>query len=213
MKFTKSFLAAAFGIAVAMGVAAPTMAQTIGVYAPGPFAGGTVVIPQFTTNTFYVYSLTNGVQNGTITTNTYSAVPTGGNTNLTVNVAGYENVGITLQFTESAYNTNSPVGLVVYRSGNYGVTFETTPYQSFTNILLAASAPYTYTLFTNVPCYGASTLGFSFINIPNPSGVVGYVTNALLNVTLKGNTVQTVPAGISIGNNPFKPIGNTNFGN
>ena len=29
MKFTKSFLTAAFGIAVAMGVAAPTMAQNI----------------------------------------------------------------------------------------------------------------------------------------------------------------------------------------
>ena len=215
MKFTKSFLSAAFGIAVAIGITSPTMAQTIGVYVPGPLGGGTIVLPQFTTNTFYVYSLTNGVQNGTITTNTtYAAVPTGGYTNLSVNVAGCDNVGFTGQWTETTVNTNLAVGVKIYRSFNYGVTYETTPGFELTNIVLAANAPATYTICTNLYVPGVTTLGLAVYNnsVTNAT-TVGYVTNVTINFNIKGNTVQTIPAGISIGNNPFKPIGNTNFGN
>jgi len=195
-KFTFLLTLAALALA-----ALPSPGQNIGLYTFPPFTGaGSVVQQAQTTNTFISYTFTNGVWNGVTTTNSYQTI-TGGPgsyTNaLTQSVLAYDNVGLTYFYQAGFADTNAPIGIQIYRSYNYGVTFEPNPWQVWTNPAATAAAQFTYA--TNLAAQGVTTLGFNFINLATN----GYSSNELFAANLKAPTAQYVQAGIY--NGPTTP--------
>jgi hypothetical protein len=180
MKTIKSlFLVGILSIAAAL----PLRAQKAGVY--HLLSGGTTILPAQTTNTVIsgVYS-TNAGQS--YVTNQYGAVAaiTITPSNLTMTVSEFNDVGFTFLATPSLGNTNGQYGVRIYRSWNNAVTFEATPYVSFTNVTAGtASIGATYQAATNLPnLSGATHIGFSF---ENNGAAGGCLTNVGLDVYLK----------------------------
>jgi hypothetical protein len=204
MKFTKLFRAVALGIAVALASAATGMAQNIGLYSPGDIsASGVLVFPAATTNTFYTYATTNGVQNGVIVTNSYGtpSITAGSNTNLlSLPVADFDYCGLTFALTGTATSTNA---LSIYKSFDNGNTFEATPTFSYTAIAPGAAG---YLTNASLDIHGVTTLGF----LVKSSGTT-FGTNALLEINLKAPRSQTQQAGINNGSSPGKPNAVPNF--
>lgn len=178
-----------FGLVAAIATlafATSATAQIPGAYTVAPFSANSVVVPAMSTNTFWTYTITNGVQQGGSNAVTYGLPGT--STNLALNVAGYDNVGLTLKFSGTVDTTNTAIGARIYRSYNYGKTYETTPGFVLTNITTAAGAPATYTVVTNLAIPGVSTLGFVFVN----TTAVGAITNTDFSINLKSPIVQTL---------------------
>ena len=204
MKFIKHIFLTTFAI----GMVFTASAQNNGLYSPANiWAGGNVSLPAASTNLFWTYALTNGVQNGVITTNnSYGNVTDGSTSNLTLNVSEYDYVGITYVVTSDASSTNAPVGLAVYTSNDYGKTFASSPSFSWTNSIAApggTSQKYT----TNTwDIHGVSTLGFKFYNL----AAAGQATN-YISVNLKSSRMSVQPAGLNQGTSPGKPISVPNW--
>ena len=198
MKFTKYLFLAAASMALVFSV----NAQNIGLYSPGNIqSGGTIVVPANSTNVFWTYALTNGVQNGVITTNTYSqpSITPASNTNLlTQNVSSFEYIGLTWSYASGSNATCN-----AYKSYDYGQTFEASPTFSFTGPAAASTA-----FLTNVMAdvRGVTTLGFV---IKNASTIP--LTNHISEVNLKAGTIQVMPAGIAPGVTPGNVIHVTGF--
>jgi hypothetical protein len=198
MKFTKYLFLAACSMAMVLG----GYAQNIGLYSPGNIqSGGTIVVPANSTNVFWTYALTNGVQNGVITTNTFSqpSITPASNTNLLLqNVASFEYIGLTWSYASGSNATCN-----AFKSYDYGNTFEATPTFSFTGPAAASTA-----FLTNVMADVRGVTTLSFV-IKNASTIP--LTNHISEVNLKANTIQVVPAGISAGTTPGAPIHVTGF--
>lgn len=208
MKFNKFFTTlcaiAVFGIMAETHVAA----QNNGLYSPANiFAGGNVSLPAASTNLFWTYALTNGVQNGVITTNnSFGNLADSSSSNLTLNVSEYDYAGLTYVVTSDASSTNAPVGVAVFTSNDYGKTFAAAPSFSWTNSIAAPGGTSQKYTTNSWDIHGVSTLGFKFYNL----ATAGQATN-YLSVNLKSARISVQPAGINNGVTPGKPITVPNF--
>lgn len=172
------------------------LAQNTGLYSA--IGGGAVVIPAGTTNKVYVYTLTNGVPNGTITTNTYGNPGTA--TNLTLNVQDYDYAGLVFTFTGTATSTND---LLVYRSYDNGATYEANAGFSYTGLAPGAA---TYVTNALLDVRGVSRLAFVI-----KSAGTTYATNAAIKLNLKAARLQTSAAGLNNSGGVGTPIAVPNF--
>ena len=211
MNTTHAKLSLLAGLALVSALAmtpAAAPAQNIGLYQLAP--SGVVELPSATTNVFVTYVTTNGVWNGAVATNTYGFITGGPNllTNgLTLPVSDFDNVGLSFGFLPWAGDTNAPVGVQVFRSYDFGRTFEAGPGFSFTNGPTAAGLAQ-YTLCTNLAMQGVTTLGFNFIN----AAAAGVVSNLTGTANMKAPKMQMVPAGIYTGPaTPTPVITSTNW--
>jgi hypothetical protein len=175
-------------------IAPPADAQIAGIYPA--VSGGAIVFPANTTNTVWVYTLTNGVPNGTITTNTYGLPGTA--TNLALSVANYDYTGFTWAFTGTATSTNS---LLIYRSKD-GVNYEQNASFQYLNVAPGAAA---YTTNVTLDIHGDSSLAF----VLKSSGTT-FSTNNAVSLNLKSPQLFTLPPG-NYGRTPGTPITVPNF--
>ena len=156
----------------------PARAQQSGLQ-PALLAGGTASQAAQTTNQMVTAGMTN--QAGSLTSDTITT------TNISINVADYDNVGLTFQETGTTQSTNGIYGLRVYRSYNKGVTYEANPGWSFTNMTAAPGAQ-TFTVVTNLYIPSVTTLAFSFEN--GNTNILGFETNILLQINCKDPRVK-----------------------
>jgi len=172
MKTTRNLLLTIATLFAATFVAS---AQPAGLYPI--FNGGTTVIPALSTNV---------VRPSLLVTNTYGLPGT--STNLILNVNQAEEVGFSFGFVGLAATTNAAVAIDVYRSYDFGVTYEATAGITFQNSPVAPGAT---TYFTNgvflVP--GVTTLAFVPRNL-----TIGLATNVYLSLNLKAPKVLSVPS-------------------
>lgn len=178
----------------------PVQAQDAGLYTA--VSGGTLVLPSGSTNTVWVYALTNGVQNGVITTNRYGLPGT--SSNLTLNVSDYDYAGLTFGLTGTATSTNS---LLIYKSFNNGTTYESVASFQYLNIAPGAAA---YATNASLDIHGVSRLAF----VLQSSGTT-FGTNILLQMNFKAPVLQTIgrtPGGKTPGSPILVPGWSTNWG-
>lgn len=158
--------------------------------------GGTIVIPSNSTNTFYSYTLTNGVQNGVIVTNLFGAPGT--STNLAVNVSEYDYVGLTIAFTGTATSTNT---LLLYKSFDNGANYESAA--TFSYVATPGAAAYVTNAALDI--HGVTHLAF----VSRANGTVAsstFASNAVVELNLKSPRLGFQQAGIGNGKNPGTPI-------
>jgi hypothetical protein len=182
---------AAFILAlIALAFADCARAQNAGLYQA--FTGGTIVLPSATTNTAYIYQLTNGVQNGVISTNVWGAPGT--STNLVLNVSEYDYVGFTWSLTGTATSTND---ILIYKSFDNGGFWEATPTFSYTQVPGAAAGG------TNVSLdvHGVTSLAF----VSRSRGTTS-ASNNVVELNLKSPRLGTVQGGVTQGRSPGTPI-------
>ena len=221
--FSKFILAGLLAIAAAL----PVAAQNIGLYTLVPT--GVVALYGGSTNVFLTYVQTNWVGsnpatnawNGVIITNTFGYLSgptwttnqvtvgtnvTGSAAPLTASVSSFDNAGFSLQFSPIGGSTN-PIGCQIFRSYNFGASYETNAGWTFTN---TAANLTTYTVATNLPMQGVTTLGFNFYAISAVGA--GVASNLTATVNLKAPTQQYVQAGIySAPTTPTPIITSTNW--
>ncbi len=204
MKFIKRIFLTTFAI----GMVFTASAQNNGLYSPANiFAGGNVTLPAASTNLFWVYQLTNGVQNGVVVTNnSFGNLADNSSSNLTLNVSEYDYAGLTYVVTSDASSTNAAVGVAVYTSNDYGKTFSASPAFSWTNSIAAPGGTSQKYMTNAFDIHGVSTLGFKFYNL----ATAGQATN-YLSVNLKSARISVQPAGINQGTSPGKPIAVPNW--
>lgn len=193
-----STISSLMGLALLIGlfaaIAPPANAQIAGIYPA--ISGGAVVFPANSTNVAWVYTLTNGVPNGVITTNTYGLPGTA--TNLTLSTANYDYVGFTWAFTGTATSTNS---VLIYRSKD-GVNYESTASFQYLNIAPGAAA---FVTNATLDIHGDASLAF----VIRSSGTTA-ATNNSVSLNLKGPQFFTLPPG-NYGRTPGTPITVPNF--
>ena len=201
MKFNKWTLALVAILALILGISTAP-AQVSGIYSPNGIAGGGVlVVPANQTNLFYTYAVTNGVQTGAWTTNNSGAayntpISFATQTNLLVNVQGYDYPGITW-----AYLSGSNATLDVYASYD-GTSWPSNKIASFAGPAATAS---TWTTNAYLDCRGVSQLAFVQKNASTVP-----LSNVVINVNLKSPTFFTLPPG-NYGRTPGTPITVPNF--
>ena len=188
-RFSRLFspLTLMLSLAASLLVLAPaTQAQNVGLYVIEP--GSSNVVLNASTNVFII---------GT-TTNTYG-LPAATN-GLTATVSDFDFVGLTFQENNlNAASTN--FSLSIYRSYDFGTTYETTPYYTYSTTTASSQ-----TICTNLDIHAVTKLGFVFANAG-----ASIATNVLLELNLKAARVQTQQAGVSTGVSPGVPITNTNW--
>lgn len=165
-------LLAVVGIAVSLAQSVLTFnasAQSSGVYKV--FTGGTTIFPASSTNKYVVGGVTN-----------VWGAP-GSATNTVQTVGDYDYVGLTWGFTGTATSTND---LLVYKSFDNGVTFETNPSFTYTNIAPGAAA-----FVTNA---SLDVHAVTHIAIVSRSRGTTDGTNQLVEFNLKMPRVQSTPA-------------------
>jgi hypothetical protein len=202
MKFKTSTLLLATLLAVALGTFT-LPAQVAGIYSPNSIsAGGVLVVPANNTNLFYTYALTNGVLNGTWTTNNGGAayntpISFATQTNLLVNVSTYDYPGITW-----AYLSGSNATLDVYASYDNGTSWPSNKIASYAG---PATTTSTFTTNTFLDCRGVTHLAFVTKNASTLA-----LSNVVISVNLKSPTLFTLPPG-NYGRTPGTPITVPNF--
>lgn len=194
LRSTISSLTALVLLAGLFAIAIPAQGQIAGVYPA--ISGGAVVFPAATTNVAWVYTLTNGVPTGVITTNTYGNPGTA--TNLALTVANYDYAGFTWAFTGTATSTNS---LLIYRSKD-GVNYESTASFQYLNVAPGAAS---YTTNVTLDIHGDYSLAF----VVRSSGTT-FATNNTISLNLKSPQFFTLPPG-NYGRTPGTPITVPNF--
>lgn len=172
--FCKLILAAT--ASAALFISAGASAQTADTYQL--FGGGTAFTPPLTTNVLF---------SSVTASNTYSQPGIGSlapNTNLwTMNVAQFDYVGLTWAFTGTATSTND---LLIFKSYDKGLTFETVPSFQYLGIAPGAAA---FETNGSLDVHGVTTLAFVL-----KSRGTTYTTNNLLEVNLKSPKYGAKPA-------------------
>ena len=185
---------------LAMGLIAlaiPAAAQNIGLYYPPEGAGTGTVIPALSTNLVWQFALSNGIPTSVVTTNQFGLPTT--STNSAQSVQDYDYCGFTW-----SYATGSNATVQLYKSFNFGASYELTPTFSY-NFPGTNATGFTTNAILDI--HGVTTLAVVMMNPGNLN-----ISNNLINFNLKAARVQIQQAGLQPSTaGPVPSITSTNW--